>query len=344
MSSLAKGFGIGFANTLSDNIQKRKSDADDYYNKQLEIAQTYGVKNRVANNAKMQESVSLAKQLVAKGVPQNVVMAIANQNPEDLSGFASTVQKLQMEGVDTTPEFFEGLVEIHGELDTGGRTLEQLFKDIYGPISNNAKANPEAFKEDPKGSLLATIMGYNAQEKAVQRLEDTEVMDGYTAGELLRAENAGVSKPLGDTTVTINDKLIGDTIRSSKGKERDVRLEMALNKEFQERIEEERIRIGVEPKPEEVGDLTPEEFFDWREKEAIRRAQSYMFESYGSAAMIPSIVGASEVQEDTSEGEVEIRKISDNGETSTWRIDGVVVSDVPSDLTEEDLLQIYEER
>lgn len=206
MSEFGTNFAIGFANKLTEGIEKRQDDARNYFNKQLEIAQTTGVKNRSRVKSAVQSSVSIAKQLQAVGVPKDIIMAQANQDPEGLGAFYEEVEKLRMSSkVPLTEEAYRGLYELSGELKNPDEDFQSFFSRMYDPIVRASEADPEGFQEDPKGSIWAAAFGFSAMGDANSRLGKTPVIDGMSAQDLIQyGDDITPSKAAGEVGITRN--------------------------------------------------------------------------------------------------------------------------------------------
>ena len=205
MESFGKGFLTGFFNRTAEGIDKRKAEADDYFNKQMEIARNVGMQKRNQLDSDMKMGINAAKQLQQAGVPQDIVVGIAKQNPEDLSRFLTTVQELQQRGVKTDPDFFRKAVKVTGEVDPN-ETIESAFRKIYEPISSD----PEATNQDPEGSIFAAMMGYSAMDNARRKLDTTKVVGDSTASDLIALE--GFEPEFGQAVVTTDYGMIGNEL------------------------------------------------------------------------------------------------------------------------------------
>jgi hypothetical protein len=217
MNDFGKGFLTGFMDTTARNIGERKDEARDYFNKRMQLAFDNAAIYKTKGREKMTAGIATAKQLKAMGVPDTVIMAVANQNPDDLGGLAETIQKMQLEGVDTSSEdFWNELVPLSQEFSTNGESVEGLLRRIHQPLTNNIKSDPEGFRADPKGGIWATMMGYNAMERANQKLAQTEIMPGMSAADALYGTNLPNS-PLGDHAVVLNAEGAHEELESAKG-------------------------------------------------------------------------------------------------------------------------------
>jgi len=187
MSDFASGFVTGFANTLNAGIMERQAEARKYFEKQLEIAQTTGVENRRRVKAQVKNNVSLANQLVAMGVPKDLIMTQANMNPEGLADFAANVEKLRLNSATPlTEQTFRDIYELHGSLKNSDEDFSSFFSRMYDPIEQSAKTDPEGFQQDARASIWATMFGTNLMEKSKEKLGETVVYDGLSAADLIQ--------------------------------------------------------------------------------------------------------------------------------------------------------------
>jgi hypothetical protein len=210
-----KSFLTGFMDQTSDNIRKRKDEAQNYFQEQLEIARTRGLAQRDKMNASMNASLGVAKQLVQVGVPKDLVMSIANQNPDDLPDFLNMIQGLQAKGLRTDPDFFRGLAKTSGTFKAPDEDMGSFFKRLFEPL-NTSEGSVDNINHDPEGSLWAQMMGYDAMNRAHRRLDNTEIFDGASAGDLIRGQyQTDISHPYGDSTVTFDYNKLGDATRQA---------------------------------------------------------------------------------------------------------------------------------
>lgn len=205
-------FLTGFLKQQTKDINDRKDLARDYFSKQMEIAQSRGIKMKAERDQSMNANLSIAQQLVQNGVPKDLVMAYANQNPDDLKDLQSRVDDLKAEGVPVDADFFKYLGQVGGNFKAPDEDMATFFKRIYEPLKSNARSNPEGFKRDTPGSIFASMFGYNAMERANQKLQETEVFDGMSAADVL-ADTGQRSKPYGESTVSLDAAEEGDAIR-----------------------------------------------------------------------------------------------------------------------------------
>lgn len=214
-SAFAQGFVQGFAGKLSERIDQRRDDAREYYNKQLEMARTTGLKNRQRVRDAVQGNISIARQLEAAGVPKEIIMAQVNSNPNGLGDFAKSVERIRADaasnGKSLTPEAWNGIFQVSGTFSAPDEDLSTFITKTYDPIST--AVNTEGFADDPEGTLWSSMMGYNAMDKARHRLGTEVVADGLTAEQLLQyGDGYTPSKIGGDAVVTVNyDNLVDVT-------------------------------------------------------------------------------------------------------------------------------------
>ena len=283
MNDFMTYFMAGFADDQATKISKRKNDAQDYFEKQMEIARTRGLEAREKNKVAMNEGLTSAKQLMAMGAPQDLVMAIANQSPDDLNAFSKQIAQAQTDGIETDEEFFRDLIRVNGELNTGSTDLVGLFGKIYQPLRNNVKADPEGYKNDKRGTLWATMMGYDAQDRAMDRLETIEVIGGETAADLLaydRRAEGDYGKPLGDATVTLNYGLLGDRTRAAAESQKGVKpISIAETNTIMKTFES--VKDGIRNR---MGITADDQWDQTKEPEINRQAAAQVMEMYGENA------------------------------------------------------------
>jgi len=215
MGDFSAGFWTGFMNTTAEGIGKRQDSAQAYFDQQLQLAHTRGIENKRKMDAAMKQGLTSARQLVQMGVPENMVKAIANQNPDDIPDFAAKIAQLQADGVRTDEAFFKDLIQVNSEFENN-EDLNSFFKRIYQPLRRNVQADPEGFNNDQRGTIWATMFGYDAMEQALGRLDRTEVMDGMTAGDLLALDPDQLQQPLGTNPVTLDYGKFGDSTRAAR--------------------------------------------------------------------------------------------------------------------------------
>lgn len=215
MASFVEGFLTGFMKDQTQVIRKRKDDAEDYFNQRLELARTRGLKNRDLTKQVMDGNLQIAKQLQQVGVPSDLIMSIAKQNPDDLPNVLKQIQDLQAEGVTPDESFYRDLIKVSGDYKAPDEDLSTFMRNLYEPIKNNSLANPEGGNSD---SIWATMFGTNAMQKASDRLDTTEVADGMTAGDLLRYPDTPTPNTQGAPSVILDAGMIGDETRAARSR------------------------------------------------------------------------------------------------------------------------------
>ena len=214
MGDFMNGFWGGFLTTTNKNINDRFDRAEEYYNSQLELAYTKGIQNQAELENRTKSTLASAKQLQAMGMPVDLVKSIASGNPDDIPTIAEQLASLQTKGYKTDDAFFRAWVQSSKDFSDNNEDLGSFFKRIYKPLSRNIEADPEGMKRDPVGGFWSTIMGFNAMDNARRKLDTTEIMDGYSASDLLAMDANKVT--VGDSPVTLNYNTYGDALRSTR--------------------------------------------------------------------------------------------------------------------------------
>lgn len=208
-------FMAGFLGQTANNISERKQEAKDYYDRKMELAWEKAHTFRTQNLEKMNGALQIANQMKQIGVPDDIVMAIANQNPDDLSTFYDTIQDMQMKGVQFTEQTYRDMLQVDSEFNPGNENITSLIQKIYQPLIANATADPESFEFDPKGTIWATMMGYNAMDRANQKLAETEVLPGISAQDILSDTGIANTGVLGSHAVTFNAPAAGEALQAA---------------------------------------------------------------------------------------------------------------------------------
>jgi len=186
MGDFATGFLTGFANTMAEGIKERDKTARDYFEKQYEIATTVGLENHRKVKTAVDGSVKLANQLQQMGVPKEIIMAVASQDPMGLSGFYDDVTGAQAAGVTLDQDFFDDFVTVSKDFQAPDEDFYTFFKKALSPVKAVAEADPEGFKRDRKGGIFSAFLATNPHGRARERLDETIVIDGLSASELAR--------------------------------------------------------------------------------------------------------------------------------------------------------------
>lgn len=203
MSAL-EGFITGFAGKLAEDVTKRKEEARDYFNQQVEYARTTGLENRRRVQQTVDANLSIAQQLEQVGVPRELIMAQVNQNPNGLADFYKAVEDLRQSSSEPiTPEGWKGMFDVGGSFIAPNEDLATFIRRSLDPIQQ--AVNTPGFKEDPKGTLMSRLLGFGAMDAARARLDETVIADGLTAGELIRyGDNVVPQRVGGEAVVTLN--------------------------------------------------------------------------------------------------------------------------------------------
>jgi hypothetical protein len=186
MGDFATGFVTGFANTLADGVNERTAIARDYFQKQYEIATTVGLENHRKVESQVEASAKTAQQLQQMGVPRDIIMAVASQDPLSLGDFYAEIAAAQKSGVPIDEQFFKDFVTVSGEFKAPDEDFATFFRKALTPISQTASSNPEAFKRDRKGGIFGALMGADPYGRAQEKLDNTVVIDGLSASDLAR--------------------------------------------------------------------------------------------------------------------------------------------------------------
>lgn len=186
MGTFMTGFLTGFANTLNKNIQEKEQISRDYFQKQYELATTVGLENHRRVEEEVKNSTKLAKQLQQMGVPKNIIMAVASQDPMGLQDFYADIAKAQASGIVLDEAFFSDFVEVSKDFQAPDEDFYAFFKRTLSPITAQAAADPEAFKKDRKGGIVAALFGGDPYEEANRKLAETPVIEGLSAADLLK--------------------------------------------------------------------------------------------------------------------------------------------------------------
>lgn len=213
VSNAFASFVEGFAGTLAVNINERKKEARDYFNKQVEYARTTGMENRKKVRATVESNMTIADQLAAVGVPKEVIMAQITMDPSSLGDMANQTEKLRASaGREFSAEEWKAIYEVAADYKAPNEDMATFISRTYDPIANAAQS--PGFEEDPKGSLISSMMGFSSMDEARDRLKTTDIGGGLTADQLMRYGDSTPQRVGPRTTVTTNygavEKMAGD--------------------------------------------------------------------------------------------------------------------------------------
>lgn len=211
MSKFTDSLLVGFLNGTAENIDRRTKEADDYFARNMELAQKYAMSSREQHMQNMQASKQVVGQLAGAGVPEDVIRNIASQNPQDLQQFYAEITEMQAKGVKLSemgPDIYRKLITVAKEQ---GTTPANVLAENGEPLANNMKADPDAFRADPEGSIWSTLLGHNAMQQAQRRLEKT-MIGGQSASDIIAS--GGISDDF-DTGGGFNYELAGELTREA---------------------------------------------------------------------------------------------------------------------------------
>jgi hypothetical protein len=212
MSAL-EGFITGFAGKLAEDVTKRKDEARDYFNKQVEYARTTGLENRRRVRQTVDANLGIAQQLEAAGVPRELIMAQVNMNPAGLGDFYNTAEKIRAEKEaryqrPLTADEWNSIFKVSGDFKAPDEDLATFITRTYDPITSAIQS--PTFEDDPEGSLFASMLGLNAMDRARARLGETVIAEGMTADQLIRMGDAQPQRIGGNASVTVDYSALGD--------------------------------------------------------------------------------------------------------------------------------------
>ena len=276
MSEFSDGFITGFANTLASGIDERNKIARDYFQKQYEIATTVGLQNQRKVESQIEGSVKVAKQLQQMGVPRNIIMAVASQDPQGLGDFYDMVADAQASGVTLDEGFFNDFVQVSSDFKAPDESFEQFFGKAFRPVARAAKENPDQFNQDRKGGIFAAMFGTDPYGRARRQLDETIVLDGLSASDLLQyGEHYQPPGVQGGPTVTF------DYNKSRPPKDsRESALSVAETKSINDQIKERATALQTNT------NLTEEERYRTAAEEVLKEyshipeASKYITETY----------------------------------------------------------------
>jgi len=198
--SFGAGFVTGFASTLAEGMLERQKEARDYFNKQVDYARTTGLQNRQKTKQVVEANLSVARQLEAVGVPREVIMAQVNQDPAGLDSFFKQAETIRAEsGKNLSPEEWRAIYKVAGDFKAPDEDLSTFIARTYDPISTAMKS--PSFEDDPEGSLVSSILGFDQMDKARRGLANTEIAEGLTAEQLIRYGDTQPQRVGGNATV-----------------------------------------------------------------------------------------------------------------------------------------------
>jgi len=199
-----EAFATGFFDTMAEGVTKRKDAANDYFAKQIERAGTTGVKALQARRDTLRQITSVANNLkVQADMPEDVLRALVNDGPETLNQAYQIYADSVSNGVKVDEDFWRNIYKFSGDVKPDGEPLSAFLEKAVGLYPSNLQST-KAEGGDPFSAFVASAFGYNAMERANERLSEMEVADGYSAADLNAMSETGFNRPLGDVGVTVD--------------------------------------------------------------------------------------------------------------------------------------------
>ena len=199
-----EAFATGFFDTMAEGVTKRKDAANDYFAKQMERASTTGVKALQARRDTLRQITSVANNLkVQADMPEDVLRALVNDGPETLNQAYQIYADSVADGVKVDENFWRDTLKFSADVKPDGEPLSVFLEKVVGLYPSNLQAT-KAEGGDPFSAFVASAFGYNATERANERLSETEVAEGYSAADLNALSETGFNRPLGDVGVTVD--------------------------------------------------------------------------------------------------------------------------------------------
>jgi len=275
MANEFANFATGFFNALNDRIDVRDEEARDYFNKQVEMARTTGLQNKRRVDAAVNESVTWANKLAQLGVPRDIIMQQADQDPAGLGDFYNQVVKLSTDvNVPMDENFYRSAYNLSKDFSAPDEDFATFFSRLYSPIVTAAQNDPQGLKDNPSGTIWANMFGYNQMDKARAKLATTEVAPGLTAEQAIQYGDQVVpNHPYGRGSVTPNI----DYLKSVAPDDPPTPSELdQITKQFNEELDAQRKLMTPTKNEAGVSTLTPEQ-----EQEAKVRAFQVLVQKYG---------------------------------------------------------------
>ena len=133
MSNL-EAFLTGFFNKGTEILDERRQQADDYYAKQLERAQTVGAAKLSERKARVQAATQKANQLATQAnVPPSVIRKAVEGGLAGVDQIEQIWSDATSKGIKTDRAFWEGVYGVAAaEADTTGEDFNTTFSRIAG--------------------------------------------------------------------------------------------------------------------------------------------------------------------------------------------------------------------
>lgn len=179
--SNASSFLKGFFTSVQQIAQENDQRASNYYERQLERAQTMGVERLQSRRAKAAEADAVAQRLMAQGnIPKQVIQEAAKGGLDGLGQLEQVWKSAAEANIPVDEGFWNDVYSVAKE--DASITGKPIVESIGGVVKQ-ATTPPEEKKR--KKSIGGFLSGRDGLDRAVLDLEETEVVDGYSAAELL---------------------------------------------------------------------------------------------------------------------------------------------------------------
>lgn len=199
-------FATGFMTTAAANIQKRKDDASEYYKEQLKRAQALGDTKLKERRERLDSIKIVANNLTQTGMPDDILKALANEGPEALEMAYKVYSEAASAGDEIDEGFWRSTYKFSEQAKGNDQTNTEFLENVYGNLQKAPKepASPDGVKKSPFDRIVSSTFGWghNAMDKAVERLDNTDI-GGMSASDALGMENSPtVNRQSGVGTVT----------------------------------------------------------------------------------------------------------------------------------------------
>lgn len=232
MNDAISGFLTGFFDRTADISKGNRERADEYYAKQLERAQTVGLTKLQERKDRVKAATGLAQSLTTQAqIPPHIINRVAEGGLDQLTQLQEIWNDAASKGIKTDKAFWEGVYGAADAQSGDGGNFNENFSRIAGM---NMPPPPE--KGDSKMSWHDALYGTGDMDRAWSRLDNTEVADGMSAGDLLRAEQQ--SEQIGAPALP-NPEFLADKAAEAERAQRDAEAptdedKARMNKDFED--------------------------------------------------------------------------------------------------------------
>jgi hypothetical protein len=185
-----EAFATGFFGTGAEIIGRRKDQAENYFEQQMERARTHGMNNLTQRRQRRDQLESTALQLRQNAqMPEEIVRALVSEGPEALQAALRIYSDSANANVPLSEEFWRSVYPTAQEMAIDTNTpLAQFLDQVTGLYSSNLEATQET-GGDPFSAFMSSALGLNAMDRARSRLRETQIGGGYSAADLLALES-----------------------------------------------------------------------------------------------------------------------------------------------------------